>query len=87
MSKLQKKLIIFISFLQLLILSSCSKSSDDVKASVEVKKFIVIFITNGETSLSATIAEEGKIISEPPTPSKTGFIFEGWYKEGLNVYG
>ncbi len=81
MSKLQKKLIIFISFLQLLILSSCSKSSDDVKASVEAKKFIVIFITNGETSLSATIAEEGKIISEPPTPSKTGFIFEGWYKE------
>lgn len=75
--------------LSLTLVTACSKSSNDVKGQIGgatpgvviAKSYTVAFDTNGGTTLAAITVEESKTIIEPTPPSKTGFAFEGWYKE------
>ncbi len=70
--------------LSLLLVVACSKTKEDVKEQVtggSTKTYTVSFETDGGTTLSAITVEEGKTITEPSAPTKTGFTFEGWYKE------
>lgn len=41
----------------------------------------VTYNSNGGTAVSTATEEVGKIIAEPTAPTKTGYIFGGWYKE------
>ncbi|WP_415696884.1 InlB B-repeat-containing protein, partial [Erysipelothrix inopinata] len=41
----------------------------------------VIFESNGGSTVTAQSIESGKFVVEPTAPTKTGFTFEGWYKE------
>ena len=75
-----KKLLLLLFTLSLFLLS-CGKSGEDVKNAVSKKAYTVDFNTNGGTTVSAITVEEGKKITEPAAPTKTGLIFEGWYKE------
>ena len=75
-----KKLLLLLFTLSLFLLS-CGKSGEDVKNAVSKKNYTVSFNTNGGTTVSAITVEEGKTIATPTAPTKTGFTFEGWYKE------
>ena len=41
----------------------------------------VIFESNGGTQITALTVEDGKAVSKPNDPTKTGFVFAGWYKD------
>ena len=40
----------------------------------------VVFNTDGGTSISKQILKKGEKISEPETPIKEGYVFNGWYQ-------
>lgn len=45
----------------------------------EPKTFTITFNSNGGSSVKSIIQEYGTTIYEPPTPTKSGATFEGWY--------
>lgn len=50
----------------------------------EIKKYTVTFKVDGDTVKTQTV-EEGKTISLPESPSKSGYTFKGWYNNGNQV--
>lgn len=44
-------------------------------------EYTVIFNANGGSTVSSLEVEEDSLITKPTDPSKTGYTFEGWYKE------
>lgn len=50
----------------------------------EVKKYTVTFKVDGNTVETQTV-EEGKTISLPENPSKSGYTFKGWYSNGSKI--
>ena len=46
-----------------------------------VKKFDVIFYSNGGSSVATQTIEEGKTATEPKAPTRTGYTFKGWYTD------
>lgn len=50
----------------------------------EVKKYTVTFKVDGNTVKTQTI-EEGKKLSLPENPSKSGYTFKGWYSNGSKI--
>lgn len=68
---------------------SYTLTSNDKKVSVSYKfharnGYTVIFDTDGGTTISSQTVEEGGLVT-PPTdyPTKTGYRFQGWYKDGV----
>ncbi len=45
------------------------------------KSFTVTFNTNEGSEIAAIEVEEGQTFDAPTAPTKTGFVFDGWYKE------
>jgi len=46
----------------------------------------VFFVCNGGSSVPSKVVEIGSTITEPETPERTGFNFDGWYSDsGLTV--
>ncbi|MDI6453584.1 InlB B-repeat-containing protein [Peloplasma aerotolerans] len=43
--------------------------------------YTVSFNPNGGTTVSPINVEEDKLLTEPSTPSKEGYTFEGWFKD------
>ena len=52
-----------------------------VIVSCGTKTFTVTFNSNEGTNVAAIEVEEGQTFEAPTAPTKTGFIFDGWYKE------
>jgi uncharacterized repeat protein (TIGR02543 family) len=50
----------------------------------EVKKYTVTFKVDGNTVKTQTV-EEGKKLSLPENPSKSGYTFKGWYSNGNKI--
>ena len=51
------------------------------------KKFTVTFVTNGGTAIDSVKVQEENLVTEPFTPTKDGYQFEGWYSYStLNYY-
>ncbi len=48
-----------------------------------VKTFTVAFVTDGGTTVQAQVIEQGKKATKPAAPTKTGYIFKGWYLNGI----
>ncbi|CCV65309.1 hypothetical protein, Listeria/Bacterioides repeat [Paracholeplasma brassicae] len=66
-----KKLLTVFAFLTLVLaLVAC-----------QTKTFTVTFDTDGGPNVPAQTVEDGKKATEPSEPSKTGYVFDGWYKE------
>lgn len=82
-----KKTIVFLSALitSLVILSSCSKPTMDVKNEIittETDKpiyYTVTFDSDGGTTIKDQTVEEGNTVIEPKDPTKEGFKFSGWF--------
>ena len=47
----------------------------------DTTKHTIIYETNGGTEISARKVTNGNTFSAPATPTKTGYIFEGWYSD------
>lgn len=57
------------------------KKNED-KPVIEVTKYTVTFDTDGGSSISSQTIEEGKTISKPSNPTKSGYTFVGWTLNG-----
>ena len=67
---MRKILSIFTVFIFLLIVVACG-----------TKTFTVTFNSNEGSDVAAIEVEEGETFTAPTAPTKTGFTFDGWYKE------
>jgi uncharacterized repeat protein (TIGR02543 family) len=47
----------------------------------EVQTYTITFNSNGGGDVSAITKEAGESITEPTAPTKTGYIFNGWYTD------
>lgn len=59
--------------------TSCKSDNYDLNA---VQNYTVTFQTDGGSEISSVTTVEG-YISEPATPTKEGFTFDGWYTDSL----
>ncbi|MBO4572739.1 MAG: leucine-rich repeat protein [Clostridia bacterium] len=62
--------------------------SDSVAESVipTPARYVVNFNTDGGTAVSSQTVTEGKAVSAPEAPEKTGYVFVGWYADaGFNA--
>ena len=49
-----------------------------------VKKYKVIFNSNGGSSVASQTVEQGKKVTKPSNPSRDGYNFSGWTLDGKN---
>lgn len=47
----------------------------------ERESYPVAFDTGGDTGISDQTVAHGELASEPPAPSRTNYVFEGWYTD------
>ena len=73
---LEKRNLIFLSLLILgvLLISGCG-------GVVVPSTYTVTFDSQGGSAVSSQIVVDGELVTEPTVPTKTGYIFGGWYKE------
>lgn len=48
------------------------------------KSFTVTFDSNGGTKINSETVDEGKTVTIPANPTKTGYVFEAWQLNGKN---
>lgn len=61
--------------------SSGSGGSSPSKPSTPVTKYTVTFDSQNDSAVKTVQVAEGKKVSKPTAPKKTGYTFVGWYKE------
>ncbi len=91
MSKIKKILVVLLSMAMLStlpLLSACdafiNSSSDGTSSSIEGETpddgvHLVVFETNGGSSVASQEVEHKKRVEAPEAPSKAGYVFSGWY--------
>ncbi|MDY0075619.1 MAG: InlB B-repeat-containing protein, partial [Acholeplasmataceae bacterium] len=67
---MRKILSIFVLVTVVLFAVACKKTT-----------YNVTFESNGGSAVLPAVVEENKLLEEPDAPTKTGFTFDGWYKE------
>ena len=48
------------------------------------KSFNITFNSDGGTKVNPQTVEEGKLVTKPVNPTKTGYVFEAWQLNGKN---
>ena len=64
--------------------SPTEDGSDDNNTSTvkpEVLEYTVTFNSNGGSEVATQTVKNGKTVSNPENPTKTGFLFDGWYSD------
>ena len=54
-----------------------------IKNKVDVKTYTVVFNTDGGSSISNQVIEEGKTVQKPNDPIKEGYTFKEWRENGV----
>lgn len=44
-------------------------------------KFTITFETNGGSTVAKAVVNKGELLVEPTSPTKSGFVFDGWYTD------
>ena len=65
----------------LAMLVTAISCKDPVNATEETKTYTVAFETNGASAIESKTVEEGKTLTLPDDPEKTGYDFAGWYTD------
>lgn len=47
------------------------------------QRYVVTFDSNGGSVVGTQVVEAGKLVQQPPEPTKAGNIFLGWYNENI----
>jgi uncharacterized repeat protein (TIGR02543 family) len=47
-----------------------------------IKRYTVTFVSNGGSSVGRQTVDFSGTVAEPAAPTRTGYTFEGWYREG-----
>ena len=68
------------ALLTLFCVISCDNVSDDTEAGTTY--YTVSFDSEGGSAVTVQTVESGKLAIEPKEPTKTGYTFAGWYKDG-----
>lgn len=83
-----KKQVLFVLILCLVficIVTACTKSDGDTDDSTapspETVMYTVTFKTNGGSSVASVRVQKGERITAPTQPTRTQYIFSGWYKD------
>ncbi|MBN2652569.1 MAG: InlB B-repeat-containing protein [Spirochaetales bacterium] len=76
MNKIGKYSCIFYIFL-LFLLSGCP----EIEEGQNIDEFTVTFNATGGSDVASQKVESGKLASLPADPARTGYRFDGWYKE------
>ncbi|MDR0721831.1 MAG: InlB B-repeat-containing protein, partial [Treponema sp.] len=58
--------------------TGCPTNTEDTD---EPTTYTVTFNTNGGTAVDAVQVEEGKTLTKPGAPAKTGYTFSAWYRD------
>ena len=61
----------------------CDELEFNLYAKFRLSKYQVTFDTDGGSTISSQRVEYGKSATKPQDPTKDGFIFAGWYNDGL----
>lgn len=61
--------------------ASSSSNPSSSSSSKEAATFTVTFETNGGTAVASVSAKDGSTVEEPTSPTKSAYIFTGWYLE------
>src|SRR5574344_2135045 len=58
---------------------SSASSTTPTTSSSEVATYTVTYQTNGGSAIANSTVKEGGSLQEPASPTKTSYIFTGWY--------
>ena len=61
--------------------TSLTSKTASYKAKWSVNKYTITFDSNGGTAVDPIVADYGTAITAPSNPTRTGYIFAGWYKQ------
>ena len=64
------------------VTSDLTLNAEYMKAEDDVERFVVKFDSDGGTTISNQILEEGQKVKKPDDPTKAGYIFKGWTLDG-----
>ncbi len=64
-------------------LVACNNKEDNPPPAVEQTQCTVTFDTDGGSAVSSVTVNKGDKLTEPTAPTKDGYEFVGWYKEGM----
>lgn len=78
MRKIISFLLVFILTLSVFALTACGKKDDD-KGGNDTPEEVKYTVEYSGTSMASQEVKEGTSISQPSDPSKSGYIFGGWY--------
>ena len=65
------------------LLNSCSKDSVAVDKTCKVS--FILNLTNAGNDTTVVTANAGELIKNAPTPSRSGFQFDGWYANSADA--
>ena len=89
MKKKWKIILIVIFLLPIVVFfPACSCNSNDNNTSKEPSYYTVRFYTNsGDTfNIPSQTVQEGELVRRPSDPTRTGYVFIGWYQDSaLNI--
>lgn len=77
--KTKTKLLALLLAVVMLFCTSCDILSGLKNPQTNPISYTVSFNSNGGTAVDSQNIEEGKIASKPKDPTKTGYLFDGWY--------
>ena len=67
-----------------MVLVGCDTNAGDNSTPTvkpEVLEYTVTFNSNGGSEVATQTVKNGKTVSNPENPTKTGFLFDGWYSD------
>ncbi len=64
-------------------LVACNNKKDDPPPAVEQTQCTVTFDVDGGSAVESVTVTSGEKLTEPTAPTKDGYEFVGWYKEGM----
>ena len=77
--------VLILSILFVFQLAACGKTPTPDDDKEQTTYFTIRFNTNGGTSVKSIKIKKGEAITLPDSPTKEGYIFDGWYLDSSCV--
>lgn len=62
--------------------NSTNNSNNNNQTTTQTKKYTVTFNSDGGSTVAKQTIEENKLAKQPSNPTKSGYVFKGWYLNG-----
>lgn len=82
-TSLKRSLALLLALIFSFLLFSCSGNEDGNKPTPDVPEECTLFFdSNGGSEVAPVSTEYDSLVSEPPPPTREGYVFVGWYIDG-----